>query len=126
MKGTKLIEVEELNESLLQEVVKRIVAAVNPVRIILFGSQAYGEPHKGSDLDILVIMDNDLSSRYETAVEVYRALRGIHISKDVIVATPYQLEEWRNVPQALITKIATDGKVIYEREDRLPLGKDQK
>lgn len=111
-----MIEVEEVNNALLERVVKRIVAAVNPLRIIIFGSHAYGEPHKGSDLDILVIMDNDLNSRYETAVEVYRALRGIHISKDVIVATPYQIEEWGNVPQALITRIANNGKVIYERK----------
>jgi predicted nucleotidyltransferase len=45
----ELIEVKEVDESLLQEIVRRIVPAMDPVRIILFGSHAYGTPGKGSD-----------------------------------------------------------------------------
>ncbi len=43
-------------ESIQQEVVDRIVRAVNPLRIILFGSAAKGEMKAGSDLDVLVVM----------------------------------------------------------------------
>jgi predicted nucleotidyltransferase len=44
-----------LTETDLQEITRRIVAAANPVKVILFGSQARGIAHPGSDLDLLVI-----------------------------------------------------------------------
>ena len=37
----------------LEEVVRRILAAGSPLRIVLFGSQARGEGRPGSDLDVL-------------------------------------------------------------------------
>jgi len=46
----ELIEVKEVDEGLLQEIVRRIVPAMDPVRIVLSGSYAYGTPRKWSDL----------------------------------------------------------------------------
>ena len=40
---------------LYQEITRRIVAEANPVKVILFGSQARGTAHPGSDVDLLVI-----------------------------------------------------------------------
>ncbi len=39
----ELIKVEEVDTELLQEMVKRILEIINPVKIILFGSYAYGK-----------------------------------------------------------------------------------
>lgn len=49
-----------MDDSLLREIRDRIVEAVKPERIILFGSYAYGKPKDGSDLDILVVMNSEL------------------------------------------------------------------
>ena len=38
----KLIEVQKVDKSLLDEIVNRIVRAVDPEKVILFGSYAYG------------------------------------------------------------------------------------
>ncbi|MBC7343881.1 MAG: nucleotidyltransferase domain-containing protein [Clostridia bacterium] len=111
----RLTKVKQVDDSLLQEVVKRIVEAVDPQKIILFGSYAYGKSHEGSDLDILVVMDSDLP-RYKRSVPIYRALAGLLIPKDVLVYTPQEIEAWKDVPQAFITTIVKKGKVIYEKE----------
>ncbi len=116
MNNNKLTNIK-IDEKLLKEVVKRIVNATNPIKIILFGSYAYGRPHKGSDLDILVIADNSIPSRYEVSVKVYSALRGIHTPKDVVVAVPNQIEDWKKVPQAFITTIVNKGRLLYERKN---------
>gem|GEM_PF-1168189 len=39
--------------------IQRIVQALHPEKIILFGSFAYGHPSPDSDVDLLVIMDTD-------------------------------------------------------------------
>lgn len=112
----KLIEVKEVNDKLLQEIVKRIVSEINPKKIILFGSWAYGKPHKDSDLDILVIVEKlSTNSRREERIKIRTLLQDILIPQDIIVATVEDVEEWKNVPQAFITSIIKKGKVIYER-----------
>jgi predicted nucleotidyltransferase len=112
----KLIEVKEVDEKLLQEIVKRIVSKINPKKIILFGSWAHGKPHKDSDLDILVIVEKlSTNSRREERIKIRALLQDILISQDIIVATVEDIEEWKNVPQAFITSIIKKGKVIYER-----------
>ena len=70
---------------------------------------------KSSDLDLLVVMDNNIKSRRATAGEIYSALRVILIPKDV-VATLNDIEKWKNVPQAFITTIVKKGRVIYEKK----------
>lgn len=110
-----LKRIDQVDDSLIQEVVDRIVESVDPERIILFGSHAYGTPHKESDLDILTVMHSDLP-RYKRSVPIYRALAGLLIPKDVLVYTPEEIEEWSDVPQAFITTAIRKGKVIYEKE----------
>lgn len=113
----EIIKVEKVDDELLQEIVKRIVNAVNPLKIILFGSWAYGKPHKGSDLDILVVIDNLTSSRREMRIKIRGLLEDFLIPQDIVVATTKDIEEWKNVPQAFITSIVKKGRVLYERRD---------
>ncbi len=110
-----LRKIDRVDQALLQEIVKRIVSAVDPIYIILFGSYAYGKPNKESDLDILVVMDSDLP-RYKRSIPIYRALAGLLISKDIVVYTPSEIDEWSDVKNSFITSIIRKGKVIYEKK----------
>lgn len=110
-----LRKISEVSESVLNEVVNRVVNAVHPEKIMLFGLQAYGQPHRASDLDLLVVMESDLP-RYKRSVPIYRALAGFLIPKDVLVYTPEEIAAWDEVPQAFVTTAMKQGRVIYEKE----------
>lgn len=69
---------------LYQEITRRIVAAADPVKVILFGFQARGTAHAGSDLDLLVI-ERDLVSARQEAIRLQRLLRDLDIPIDIIV-----------------------------------------
>jgi predicted nucleotidyltransferase len=112
---TALTEIKTVDRSVIEEVVRRIVGSVQPEKIILFGSHAYGRPHTDSDLDILVVMESDLP-RYKRAVPIYRALAGLLIPKDVLVYTPQEIESWSAVSQAFITTVLKRGRVVYEKK----------
>ena len=43
----------------IDEMVRRIVAAVNPDKIILFGSHARGDAGPDSDVDLLLVAPSD-------------------------------------------------------------------
>ena len=49
-----------VNEQLLGEVVRRILATGCPYKIMLCGSQARGTARADSDLDFLIIEDSEL------------------------------------------------------------------
>jgi predicted nucleotidyltransferase len=116
MSEIKFTKVEKVDEELLKEIVKRIVNAVNPLKIILFGSYAYGVPKKGSDLDILVVVDNIKDSKRELRLKIRKALREFVIGKDIIVLSAQELENCENIPYTFISSIVRKGKILYERE----------
>jgi predicted nucleotidyltransferase len=55
----------------IDDLVQRIVDAVHPLRIILFGSAARGEMGADSDVDLLIVMPNGTHRRH-TAQHLYR------------------------------------------------------
>ena len=109
--------IDHLTNEILQKMVNRIISAVDPDKVILFGSYAYGKPKRDSDLDLLVIKKTGLP-RHKRSIPVYDALRGLIMPKDIIVYTPEEVKEWGNVPQSFVTSIIRKGKVLYEADNR--------
>lgn len=105
---------DKISEPLLQTIVQRILAAGQPQKIILFGSQARGKAGRDSDYDLLVI-ENSNQPRYRRAVAYRRALKDLGTSKDIVVWTPSEIAEWQNVSNAFITAALREGVVLYER-----------
>ena len=103
-----------VTDELLGEMVRRIRAAGNPLKIVLFGSRARGDARPDSDIDLLVIEESDLP-RYRRSAVYRRALVGLFPSKDIVVWTPVEVQEWATVPNAFITTTLREGKVLYER-----------
>ena len=100
------------DEQVLSELVRRIVQAIKPLRIVLFGSAARGEMGPDSDLDILVVM-SDGAHRRRTAQEAYKCLKGMGIAKDVVVATESDVREHSNNPSLVLYPALRFGKELY-------------
>ena len=98
---------------LLNESVRRIVDAVQPEKIVLFGSWARGDAQPGSDLDLLVIAESS-EPRFRRATPLYGVLRDIVLPMDIVVYCPNEVHEWSQVPQAFVTTALRTGKVLYE------------
>lgn len=111
----KLPAATPAERALYDEIVRRIVAATDPERIVLFGSRARGDHRPDSDIDILVIMEST-EPRYARSIPLYRAVRDIAHSIDIAVYTPCEVWEWSNVPLAFISIATAEGRVLYERQ----------
>lgn len=97
---------------LLDQLVERIVAAVHPLRIILFGSAARGEVDHDSDIDLLVVMP-DGTHRRRIAQELQTYLHGFPYDVDVIVATPHDLTMYGQRSGFVYSEALRDGREIY-------------
>lgn len=100
------------HDPILNEIVSRIVAAVKPDRIILFGSRARGEHGSNSDYDLLVIKD-DAEHRRRLAQRLYLELYGIPAGVDVIVETTEHLERVKNLPGTFYADALKEGIVVH-------------
>ncbi len=96
----------------LGALVERIVEAVHPLRIILFGSAARGEMGPDSDVDLLVVMPEG-THRLDTAGFLHTQFHGIPLSVDVLVATPSDLERYKDNIGLIYYVILEEGKDLY-------------
>lgn len=99
---------------LLEEITCRILATTTPERIILFGSHARGDASPDSDLDLLVIVKGVTHPRQEST-RIRRALRGLLVPIDVIVATPEQIGRYRDTSGLIYGPALREGKVLYDQ-----------
>jgi predicted nucleotidyltransferase len=87
-------------------------------KIILFGSYAYGQPKEDSDLDLLVVVKKSNLPRHKRAREIRKQLWGLtDTPKDILVYTEDEINEWKDVEQAFITKVMNKGRILYENKE---------
>ena len=96
----------------IDQLVYRIVEASNPLKVILFGSAARGELTPDSDIDLLVVMPEGTHRRH-TAQFLYRQIRGLGISFDILVATPNDLEKHRDNVGLFYHTVPREGEQVY-------------
>jgi len=101
-----------IRDDILKEIIKRVVDVAHPERIIMFGSAARGEMGPNSDVDLLVIKDGKFDY-YRILGDIYKSLRGVRQSVDVVLVTPKQVEQYRNTHCLVIAPALRDGREIY-------------
>ena len=102
-----------IDESLVQEIVRRILAVAAPDKIILFGSAATGEMTRDSDIDLLIV-EPDPGDRRKKSVRLREILCGLGYPFDVIVISTEWFEESKGVIGGIAYPANKYGKVIYE------------
>lgn len=104
-------------DDILKVLRDKIVQAFNPLRIVLFGSYAYGAPKEDSDLDLLVIMESNESLIKRTAM-VSKIFRDRKFPIDIIVRTPQEIRERLDIGDFFVKEILEKGRTLYERDSR--------
>lgn len=104
---------QELN-TILDQMAQRIVRRFDPERIVLFGSFARGMATIDSDVDLLVVLPVEGSTR-EAACAIDAALSDRTLPLDLIVLTPEQFERQKSRIGTIAWEAIREGKVLYER-----------
>jgi len=107
---------EQLPDEWRDLIVARL-AALDPLQILVFGSRARGEGSEDSDVDLLVVVNDDGNGR-DLSVEGRRALQDAPFAKDVVVTTRAALEQRGDTPGLIYRRALREGRVIYGVDDR--------
>lgn len=101
-----------MDKAVLDEVIRRVVAVAQPEKIILFGSAVRGRVGPGSDLDLLVVRAG--VDALDLMGDIYLNLRGVGAAVDAIVASPDDLERYRDSYGMVIREALRNGRVVYD------------
>jgi len=110
--------VTAITEQLLNDVADRIVRAVDPECIILFGSQAKDRSSPRSDVDLIVIERESFASgrsRWREAIRIRESLRPLRLPVDVLVFSHDEVEHWRGSINHVLARGLRQGRMLYER-----------
>ena len=94
----------------------------DPYKIILFGSYANGNPNEHSDIDIMVILDNDhVSKNFEERLNKKISINNLVLEinrktpLDILVYSREEFKIVKSYGNYFIDEIEKTGKVIYEK-----------
>ena len=96
----------------IQALADDIAAKFDVERIILFGSHAYGTPHEGSDVDLLIEMEYEGSS-LQKSVEIGVAVDP-PFPNDILIAKPGELARRYEQLNPIAREALDRGKVLYD------------
>jgi uncharacterized protein len=99
---------------LLEPYVRAIVENIHPVKIILFGSQAYGQPTIHSDYDLLIVREGITSSK-KSNVEIRNLFWEIEppLSFTLLSKTPEEINSRLAEHSPLYEEIVGKGLEVY-------------
>lgn len=105
-------------------ITNKLINTINPYKVILFGSYAYGKPTEDSDIDIIVVTNDDFMpinhrEKSELYLKVSNSLSEIiaQIPIDIIVYSKPMYKKFIELSSMFSKKILKSGRVLYERND---------
>jgi len=101
-------------QKIYKSIQERLVPALNPRAIYIFGSFARDEERKYSDIDVLIEQETPLSMP-KRATAAYKYLRGMQIPFDILVYTPRELCERVKDKYSVAHEAVCGGIKIYEK-----------
>lgn len=109
-------KMEEEVKNILSEIVEKLKSEYKPLKIILFGSYAYGNPTEDSDIDLLILKDTN-KRRVDRFVQVKRIIYNPNCKIPVspLVYSPEELEERLRIGDDFIKEIIQKGTILYEK-----------
>ena len=104
----------------IQEIVDKF-KSIDPHLIMLFGSYAYGTPDEDSDVDILLVTNDDFmpetfDERLEYRLAIKKMIRETvkKIPVDLLIYSRPMFQKFRELNSSFSQEILTKGKKLYE------------
>lgn len=110
-----MIDIEQIKS----EIVERL-KPLNPDKVILFGSYAYGTPTKDSDIDLFLIKDGIATSdmrnyKLELQKKLIQLQKKYLIGIDLFVDSSRVDEKLNIMQDQFYSDIINNGKIIYAK-----------
>lgn len=112
-----------MEDEIKSEILKKLTSALKLYKIILFGSFATGKEGKDSDIDLIVVTDEDfMPKNYEENMKNYLKVSAVlrdlkaRLPIDLIVHTKPMHEKFIQLGSMFSKNVMRKGEVLYEKD----------
>ena len=109
------ITVSAMGSGIPDELLHPLVKYFNPVQVILFGSRARGDARADSDIDLLIVVDDDAPSEILHCKARSEARRDYKGPVDLLTCRRSTFQNRQRIVGSFAHVIADEGIVVYER-----------
>lgn len=103
-------------QTTIDEAIKRLVKAYNPLQIYLYGDYAWGTPNEESTFDVLIVVQASNERVIKRGYTAFEVLLGLKIPKNIAVFTKEEFDKYAQDPHSSTHEIKTRGKMLYARD----------
>lgn len=103
-----------VSKSEIAKAVKLLAEAYMPIYIFIFGSYAWGTPHKDSDVDFLIVVKDSEEPFHKRPRIGHKVLSEIGFPKDILVLTENEFNQKVKETHSFYAEIAEKGVKSYE------------
>jgi len=102
-------------DSVLYEIVRRLIDAYQPERVYLFGSQARGDAARDSDYDLLIVVPDDAPPERRDSKLAYRVLWSLPVpaSVDAVVCRSGWFHARTHLKASLPGTVLREGRLLH-------------
>src|SRR5437016_1473546 len=101
------------DDPVLAELVRRLVAELQPERIYLFGSRARGDAHADSDYDLLLVVRERSGPGLAMEGRARQAIAGLNVAVDVVIMTAEYFDWMLGAAASLPATVQREGRLLY-------------
>lgn len=99
----------------IQEAIRRLVKAYNPLEIYIYGKYAWGTPDEDDDLNLLLVIESSDKKVYQRGDLAFDTLLSLEIPKNVVVFTKQEFDMSCQDATSLTYEVKNRGKRVYAR-----------
>ena len=100
-------------DPILAEIVRRLIEALHPERIYLFGSRARGDAGPDSDYDLMVVVPQLTEPAYRLAQRAHSVLWGLGTGADILVWSREAFDDRLHLRASLPATILREGTLLH-------------
>lgn len=100
-------------DPVLAEIVRRLIEALRPERIYLFGSRARGDAGTDSDYDLMVVVPHLSEPAYRLAQRAHSVLWGLGTAADILVWSRDAFDSRLHLRASLPATIVREGTLLH-------------
>jgi predicted nucleotidyltransferase len=117
-------EIGMLQHGIINEILRALTNSLNLYKVILFGSFASGTAERDSDIDLIVVTDDDFMPRtYQENMQNYLSVSAVlrdikaRVPIDLIVHTKPMHDEFIHLGSMFSKDVMKKGEVLYEKNN---------
>ena len=107
--------IDRKSNKIVKRFINLIIKKFNLKKIIIFGSFARGDYHKGSDLDLIIV--GEFKERFIDRIGKIIELNDSDLEIDVMVYTEEEFQKMIKERRPFIEQALEEGIVVYEKRD---------